>query len=1020
MKANFSLAFLAGGLTAGFAQVSPTASTPTTTPASTAEVVVLSPFVIDGSANRGYDSNNTLSGTRLNTPTKYLGSASTEITAALMADLALFNMQELVDFTPNASSYFGGGITSDTSGTGALFGVNYNVRGLAVSTVSRDFINYRVPDDGYNIEQFSFTRGPNSVLFGVGNPAGVVNSISKRARMNNRYQAIAGADTNGSRRVSVDLNQQIVPKIAAVRLAALSENRMTDRRPSDRKSDRLYGTVTINPTATTTVRLSGEQGDLDSLAVRPWVADNGTVAWVAAGRQEIPANLRNGGTSYASFPVQPSGTPTRAVNIAQLNAAGFEAQFTTPQPVYVSNSLGSSPLPLLNVNGLVFTGRAIMPNGDRAQSWINPPIPYETNVLGYGNRLVQHSGNGSVNVEQRIGQHLFIEAMYNRQRTINYNNFSSNNDTNIYIDKNPTLLTWANTIITNPNYNRYFTYSTAGSSYLSSYIDQTSRVTASYELDLERGRPGWLAKLMGHHNFAVLRERTSADYTQTYAVLANVTPDLKTPLVSPLAATQLLSANNRPAFINYITPGERGTYASPDHVFDFNFPHFIFSGTPKPTAADPSGVNPAYFVSTSLRSLQHINTKMIVAQNFFWNNRVVTTFGARKDASELWLLATLPDPANPNYTIDAGKRNVKGGTKIERSGNTYTQGAVVAITRWLGVFYNRSSNFVPPSGLRLDLFGQPLPNGEGIGQDYGFKLDLFGGKVVANINRYTTDYKGVPGSIFRGGSTNLNTPLQAIITAMNNSDIGGPGGPTWNGAFPWPSGNQSYSSLNDVVSRGYEISLSSNLTKDWRVTANLSHQVSAASNFGATEARWFEEIARGYFKAHPEYLGLRTGAGGPQNNNETIAERLQDMSNILTLAQSLNGKADARQAQYSANFTTGYDFSGERLKGLGIGATYQWRQKMILGYPFLKGYTTIFDTTKPYYSDPTHTVGAFAYYRFKAFRTQMRIQLNVRGLNNDNRLHPYTVLDRGNGEPIVARYSLGSGRSFALQLTADY
>ena len=93
---------------------------------------------------------------------------------------------------------------------------------------------------------------------------------------------------------------------------------------------------------------------------------------------------------------------------------------------------------------------------------------------------------------------------------------------------------------------------------------------------------------------------------------------------------------------------------------------------------------------------------------------------------------------------------------------------------------------------------------------------------------------------------------------------------------------------------------------------------------------------------------------------------------------------------------------------------------MILGYPFLKGYTTIFDTTKPYYSDPTHTVGAFAYYRFKAFRTQMRIQLNVRGLNNDNRLHPYTVLDRGNGEPIVARYSLGSGRSFALQLTADY
>jgi hypothetical protein len=178
-------------------------------------------------------------------------------------------------------------------------------------------------------------------------------------------------------------------------------------------------------------------------------------------------------------------------------------------------------------------------------------------------------------------------------------------------------------------------------------------------------------------------------------------------------------------------------------------------------------------------------------------------------------------------------------------------------------------------------------------------------------------------------------------------------------------------------------------------------------------------VAYGYFAEHPQYLGLLTGPG-PQGSNETIAQRLQDMTTILSLSQSLNGKADARQAQYSANFVAGYDFTHGIANGFSAGTTYQWRSKMILGYPYVTGRTDLFDTSKPYYSDDTHNLGAWIRYSFKLRKVRASIQFNVSGLNNDEGLHPYTMIDSGSGTPVVERYVLGPGRTFALQGTFSY
>ncbi len=980
-------------------------------------VVELSPFIVDTSQDRGYDSVNTLAGSRISTPSKYVGAAVADITQAFMQDLSLTNVQDLIDFAPNSSSYNGGGINSDPNGNNGLFGPNYSVRGLLVQSVSRDFITMRAADDAYNSEQFSFTRGPNSILFGIGNPGGIMNSVSKRAKFTNTYQLSLRADTNEGVRASTDLNRVLWKNHASIRVAAVKDESHTNRKPSDRVSHRLYGALTFKPFFNTTLRVNGETGRLNSLNVRPWAAADGLSGWVSAGRQDIPANLEAGRATYAHLAANPTGSPTVAQNTAVLNAAGYELVLPSPLALLVDNS--AAPLPLLSQMGFITTARPALPGGDRIPTLLDAPIPYTANVLGYGNSLVQHLANHTLTLEQRVGSNLFVEALFNRQRTHNWNNYSSGNQDNIYLDRQRTILTWDNQTIPNPNYGRYLLSNINVTSLRTDYVDQTARVTASYALDLKEKIGGQLGRILGRHNFAVLGERVSSNYVQDDSRLANATPEAvrSTPRFPAANATNIQASQNQLGRASYITLGDESTY--PMRTLLFTYPRVILDGTPLPPTS-PDGVTPAFVATRSTRSIQEIESRMLVAQNFFWEDRVVTTFGLRNDASDLWLLPTQNNTANRGFTLDARKRDVKGTIKpFSRKGSTYTQGVVVTPWRWAGVFYNQSTSFVPPAAV-VDIYGDPLPNGRGKGRDYGVKLSFLDGAINATLSRYTTDYLSVPSTVLRSGATNLSTPRLAIISAMNNTALGGPGGPMWDGSNPqWASSAIVLNGINDVSSRGYELSVNANLRRNWRLSANFSHQVTKTSNFGAKEAKWVEEVAYGYFNANPQYLGILTGAG-LQNSNETIRQRLEDMRTLLSLAQTLSGKADARQPQYSANFVTGYDFTEGRLKGFGVGTNYRWRQKPILGYAFVAGRTDLFDTSKIFYGDATHNLGAFVSYRFKLRAVAVRIQLNVNGLTNDDGLHPYSAVDSGNGTPRVARYSVGPGRNFALTTTFDF
>jgi iron complex outermembrane receptor protein len=1000
---------------AGVPAPPPAAERPRPTPSVAGdEAVELSPFVVGASRNIGYESSETLSGTRLRSASKFVAAAVTEFTDTIMQDLSLTNFGDLVDFAPNSSAYNGGGFDSDPNGNTGLFGVNYSVRGFLVTSVSRDFINIRSAEDAYNIEQFSFTRGPNAVLFGIGNPAGITNSVSKRAKFTNAYTVAFRGDTNGSTRATLDLNKVLLRNRLAVRVTALKENKETNRKPSDRAASRIYGALTARPFSNTTLRFSGEHGKIDALNVRPWPASDALTPWIRAGMKEVPAGLEAGGANYANLTSNPAGAPTAATNTAILKAAGFEIQNPSPLPMFVQNS--AAPLPMLNQMGFITTDRRLITGGSIAPTLVESPIPYKANVLGYGNRLVQDLDNYTVTLEQRIGKDLYVEAVFNHQRDHELNDYSSSNTDQIYIEKQKTLLTMDNKIVANPNYGRYLTRHSMSTNY-SDYVDRTARITASYSFDFREKAKGLLGTLLGHHNFAALGEKVTTDFVRDTAFLVNTSPQAvkSTPRFPAAAVASIQHSNNRLFTVSYITLGDASTYPNSDLLP--RYPGPLFDGSPVP-AVSSDGITPAWVMNTSVRQINELKSKMFVAQDYFWNDKVVTTFGARTDSQSLWALESANNTTNLSYTIDSRKRDVKGLVQeLDRGGSTYTQGVVVTPVRWAALLYNRSSSVVPPTSAGIvDIYGDPIAVGNGKGQDYGLRFSLFGDKFQARVARYSTAYKKVPTTILRSGSTNMSTHRLAIITAMSRAT----GAAMWDGSDPrWADSTTVLYGINDLTSDGYEVSVTANPTRNWRITANFSHQTTKSSNFGAKEAQWLQEVAYGYFNAHPEYLGILTGAG-LQNSNETIAQRLEDMKTVLSLAKSLSGKANARQPQYSGNLITGYDIVRGTLKGLGFGGSYKWRDKNIIGYPFVPGRTDLFNTNHAFYGEATNDLGAFVYYRLSKWGKKMKIQLNADGITNDEHLHPYSAVDAGNGTPIMDRYSVGKGRNFALTTTFDF
>ena len=114
-----------------------------------------------------------------------------------MEDLGATDANTLLSYTANTEvggsqgNFAGGNISNtsriDISAQRANPQNNQRVRGLFNADLTRGLFLTDIPFDSFNTSRVTISRGPNSLLFGIGSPGGVIDNSLKEAIFNENF-----------------------------------------------------------------------------------------------------------------------------------------------------------------------------------------------------------------------------------------------------------------------------------------------------------------------------------------------------------------------------------------------------------------------------------------------------------------------------------------------------------------------------------------------------------------------------------------------------------------------------------------------------------------------------------------------------------------------------------------------------------------------------------------------------------------------------------------------------------------
>ncbi|MBI5690540.1 MAG: hypothetical protein HZC55_10635 [Verrucomicrobia bacterium] len=959
------------------ATAQPTAATAGT---DAGERIVLSPFVVDTTAEKGYLATQTLSGTRLKTELKDVGSSLTVFTEQLTDDLGANSIYQLMSFAPNTDPFVMS--TNDITGNGNDFiniPTKFVSRGGATTVVGQDFFANNIPQDRFNSEALTFTRGPNAILFGLGNAAGAFISSTKRAKFADARVVEQQMDSRGGHRLTVDLNQVLIPKYLAVRYSGLFEGLNDFRLQNNTYQRRQFGTLLFTPFRRTSLRVNYEGGHIQQSGVRPWPDYDAVSPWLAAGSPYV-----------ATFTNTAAGKPagTQNYTFAGLVSTEYSAGGTVIPTQRLTNQAQSVPTSFAN---------GFPVNGTSFRSLVNPAI-YPTFASAFGNSAYRLTDYHTVSgfLEQQISRDLFIEAAFNRvnSKLRAINGFVGQNSY-IYVDPNRQLPNGQ------PNPNAGLLYSQSQSTVIDAPNEATNyRAMISYEFDFARRTSGWRRHLGRHQAAAFVEHGTTSGWSSNNG-LWNTTP-----LVTTGAAAAITNGNNAIQYRYYYDParGKVGTSVG-RHIEAIPV---LYANEPLPTR-DPSGITPAFMSQQGPTMTEAVvRTRALALQSFFWKDRVVVTNGLRKDDQTSWLavpndFGALRD-ANGIAPRPSGihLRSFMPGSRAERGGQTYTRGIVFHALPWMSVSVNESDNFQVNAGTR-NVFGDLLPNPQGKGRDYGLKFSLLDRRLFLEVTHYTNSNLNSADSISNNAAGNFKQFDQLWIAV--SSFTGDPKYLT----SPYSTLSTVWADIVSTTSKGWEFALTANPTRQWRLTLNGSRRGDNTTTARGTYINQYMAQYLPIIKSHPEWMPLDA-------QGVTIANRVADLENTLVNFNAIrNSPAANFAARWTANLIQTYEFARDsRFAGFAVGASMNARGPAING--FAVDSRLVLDPTLPYHAPSYATYGAWVTYRRKLFRNRLdwRLQLNVRNVLDQHTIFPLVTVDTRDGRhtPDVAIYTLREPRTY--------
>ncbi len=218
-----------------------------------AEVFELSPFSVSGEDDQGYRATSTLAGTRLKTPLRDVGQSISVLTSEFFQDTGATDASTALSYAMstevsgeqgNFADVDVGGGSNNSTNTSAMRRSPQQaqrVRGLARAELTRDYFLTDIPFDSYNTGQVTISRGPNSLLFGIGSPGGVIENSLNQASLGKDFGDVTiRLGERSSYRTSVNYNKVLVEDRLAIRLAALSEETNYKQEPAFEEDTRIF------------------------------------------------------------------------------------------------------------------------------------------------------------------------------------------------------------------------------------------------------------------------------------------------------------------------------------------------------------------------------------------------------------------------------------------------------------------------------------------------------------------------------------------------------------------------------------------------------------------------------------------------------------------------------------------------------------------------------------------------------------------------------------------------------------
>ncbi len=992
----------------------------------TDEVFELSPFTVDSSSDSGYRATSTLAGSRLNSQLKDVAASISVITAEFMEDLGATDIETAMVYVAGVET----DLVTDTSAvTGGYLEANPNpgnnrVRGLSRADVTMDFFQVGNGNlDSYNVERITMVRGPNSVLFGLGSPAGILDYTTKKAHFgDNKGEVRFRVDSYGSLRTTVDYNKVLVEDKLAVRLMALDEK---GRSQFDRAYDddrRFFLAATAKPFEKTTMRLGLESGKNEARRARYSPPQDNVSGWIAAGKPTWDPVANEGMTLGNVFADPNQAKAFREIEGVAANAFMAFTDMDSPNPDYTSFTR------LVDTEGTGLSPdrrfyRSASPNEDQYQFDLQV---LDENIFPYQDEDIHTLGQSYQNrddkklaltIEQKVMEDLFFEFGY-YDETVENDSYGQilNQTAAIAVDVNERLINGD----TNPNFLRPFLYA-RGLGTDSKDETDSWRATGSYEFDFGKKYDGWISELGKHRISGVYSERNTERFLYRWE------PKI-TQRNGPGWTDDLQDSSHRFGQIYYVGDPLTGSVPNytgfpsgsvgpiPGQSYDFNF-------------YDPETATWQTTQSTTERLVHNPPTNRNKSevegyggslQSFFWDGKIVTTLGWRHDEIASWTLnGPSPDEVSGLVPLDTslpGWQFADEPDTLPQSGETITKGIVVAPVNHFRVHYNESENF-SVGAQKVNIFREPIPSSGGDGKDWGFSVDAFNNRLILKVNWFeTAQVNSNNGSVGFLSSWGIQSVERQLYGYLNRNDrlaewehpLGDedPNNPGFDANYLKPS---NVGDTNDFVSEGTEFEVIYNPTQNWRIAFNMAKVETVQANSASDLARYRDE----------RLPYLEQFFDENRNASQTWGEWYWiRIGKPLANAEAADGKVSTALAKWSANLVTNYRFDQDsNLKGFAVGGSARYRQGATIGYPDIEVDGIVrSDLDNPFTGPDLINVGAHASYSKRLFdnKVDWKIQLNIQNLWGDNEIS--AIRTNPNGQ--VAAFRVG--RESFLQLTNTF